>query len=384
MMFQPATVARYHPLLYIFTFTIPSIRPPHGGFNSSNPFNFLIFISVFSFDSFCRYQKVKAKILRSARHNSIQTKDALIIYELAIKMNNSKFQESDCTPKEESTNGGKNSSKPNLTTSSWTRLKDPRIVRVSRAFGGKDRHSKVCTVKGLRDRRVRLSVTTAIQLYDLQDRLGLDQPSKVVDWLLDVAKHEIDELPPLQMPSWFMHQDLQSMINVASQSETLEGAKTNTNGINWEDYCNPRKSKEKDDAFVQASDHQYSSVPIMFNNVVPNGSFLNLNHSNLSLSQFGSYRSMSSHQLEDPSHNFNMNMSGSQLLVYPPQSQEHNSRYPFYPKQLNFELLSSSSSSSHNPFASPLYTTNQGMMRPFHQCMNSNSLSEKNEQDKGK
>ncbi|EYU44205.1 hypothetical protein ABFS82_08G031800 [Erythranthe guttata] len=90
--------------------------------------------------------------------------------------------------------------------SSWsnTRLKDPRIVRVSRAFGGKDRHSKVCTVRGLRDRRVRLSVPTAIQLYDLQDRLGLNQPSKVVDWLLDIAKNEIDELPPLQIPQGMM------------------------------------------------------------------------------------------------------------------------------------------------------------------------------------
>ncbi|XP_060958986.1 transcription factor TCP13 [Cannabis sativa] len=82
----------------------------------------------------------------------------------------------------------------------WLRLKDPRIVRVSRVFGGKDRHSKVCTIRGLRDRRVRLSVPTAIQLYDLQDRLGLNQPSKVVDWLLNAAKDEIDELPPLPMP----------------------------------------------------------------------------------------------------------------------------------------------------------------------------------------
>lgn len=82
----------------------------------------------------------------------------------------------------------------------WPGLRNPRIVRVSRAFGGKDRHSKVSTVRGLRDRRVRLSVPTAIQLYDLQDRLGLNQPSKVVDWLLNAAQHEIDKLPPLQMP----------------------------------------------------------------------------------------------------------------------------------------------------------------------------------------
>ncbi|KAL7606682.1 hypothetical protein Lser_V15G15535 [Lactuca serriola] len=72
-----------------------------------------------------------------------------------------------------------------------------RIVRVSRASGGKDRHSKVLTSKGLRDRRVRLSVSTAIQFYDLQDRLGYDQPSKAVEWLLKAASTSIDELPSL-------------------------------------------------------------------------------------------------------------------------------------------------------------------------------------------
>ncbi|XP_054777668.1 transcription factor TCP2-like [Prosopis cineraria] len=72
-----------------------------------------------------------------------------------------------------------------------------RIVRVSRASGGKDRHSKVMTSKGLRDRRVRLSVTTAIQFYDLQDRLGYDQPSKAVEWLIKAASDAISELPSL-------------------------------------------------------------------------------------------------------------------------------------------------------------------------------------------
>ncbi|KAF5764705.1 putative transcription factor TCP family [Helianthus annuus] len=72
-----------------------------------------------------------------------------------------------------------------------------RIVRVSRASGGKDRHSKVLTSKGLRDRRIRLSVSTAIEFYDLQDRLGYDQPSKAVEWLIKAASSSIDELPSL-------------------------------------------------------------------------------------------------------------------------------------------------------------------------------------------
>ncbi|CAH2034459.1 unnamed protein product [Thlaspi arvense] len=72
-----------------------------------------------------------------------------------------------------------------------------RIIRVSRASGGKDRHSKVLTSKGLRDRRIRLSVATAIQFYDLQDRLGFDQPSKAVEWLINAASDSISELPSI-------------------------------------------------------------------------------------------------------------------------------------------------------------------------------------------
>ncbi|KAI0492922.1 hypothetical protein KFK09_027198 [Dendrobium nobile] len=71
---------------------------------------------------------------------------------------------------------------------------------IVRATGRKDRHSKVCTAKGLRDRRVRLSAHTAIQFYDVQDRLGYDRPSKAVDWLIKNAKPAIDRLA--QLPPW--------------------------------------------------------------------------------------------------------------------------------------------------------------------------------------
>ncbi|KAF8043413.1 hypothetical protein BT93_A1675 [Corymbia citriodora subsp. variegata] len=63
--------------------------------------------------------------------------------------------------------------------------------------GRKDRHSKVHTAKGPRDRRVRLSAYTAIQFYDVQDRLGFDRPSKAVDWLIRKAKPAIDRLAGL-------------------------------------------------------------------------------------------------------------------------------------------------------------------------------------------
>ncbi|KAK1414339.1 hypothetical protein QVD17_30083 [Tagetes erecta] len=71
---------------------------------------------------------------------------------------------------------------------------------IVRSTSRKDRHSKVCTAKGPRDRRVRLSAHTAIQFYDVQDRLGYDRPSKAVDWLIKKAKTAIDKLA--ELPAW--------------------------------------------------------------------------------------------------------------------------------------------------------------------------------------
>ncbi|KAK4792391.1 hypothetical protein SAY86_022826 [Trapa natans] len=71
---------------------------------------------------------------------------------------------------------------------------------IVRSTGRKDRHSKVYTAKDPRDRRVRLSAQTAIQFYDVQDRLGYDRPSKAMDWLIRNAKPSIDKLA--ELPPW--------------------------------------------------------------------------------------------------------------------------------------------------------------------------------------
>ncbi|KAJ8751689.1 hypothetical protein K2173_025853 [Erythroxylum novogranatense] len=152
-------------------------------------------------------------------------------------INSSKEVESPTNQDITSANDGK-LAKATSSSAPWLGLKDPRIVRVSKASGGKDRHSKVCTIRGLRDRRVRLSVLTAIQLYDLQDRLGLNQPSKVIDWLLDAAKHEIDELPPLPLPPANFgphHPAVTSPHEVDHSSQSDKERSKVTNSINWED-----------------------------------------------------------------------------------------------------------------------------------------------------
>ncbi|CAD6219377.1 unnamed protein product [Miscanthus lutarioriparius] len=57
-----------------------------------------------------------------------------------------------------------------------------------------DRHSKIQTAQGVRDRRMRLSLDVARDFFALQDRLGFDKASKTVDWLLTQSKPAIERL----------------------------------------------------------------------------------------------------------------------------------------------------------------------------------------------
>ncbi|XP_031249168.1 transcription factor TCP13-like isoform X2 [Pistacia vera] len=331
--------------------------------------------------------------------------------------------DSSTKPEENNASDGKMIKASSSTTSSpWLRLKDPRIVRVSRAFGGKDRHSKVCTIRGLRDRRVRLSVPTAIQLYDLQDRLGLNQPSKVVDWLLNAAKHEIDELPPLPVQPGSLgltHQQDMSSHEVGTSQPNREGFRINSS-INWEDGDEglPRsntiwgsnalwraKSKEtareaainEKENWTKGSHEEKQGVNEGQGAEVSSINFLpRPNNSSLP----GSHHGFTS-QTEDL-HNFNvvplpstLSLSSvSQILVCPPPGTTQPlfpSHVEIDPRQINqFQMLNSSS--SHNLFSNspspPLQSINQSM-RPFHFSMtpmvlpshsNSSSQSEKDQE----
>lgn len=60
--------------------------------------------------------------------------------------------------------------------------------------GKKDRHSKIYTAQGPRDRRMRLSLQIARKFFDLQDMLGFDKASKTIEWLFTKSKAAIKEL----------------------------------------------------------------------------------------------------------------------------------------------------------------------------------------------
>ncbi|KAG5527665.1 hypothetical protein RHGRI_028556 [Rhododendron griersonianum] len=270
----------------------------------------------------------------------------------------------------------------------WSRLRDPRIVRVSRASGGKDRHSKVCTVKGLRDRRVRLSVPTAIQLYDLQDRLGLNQPSKAVDWLLNAAKHDIDELPPLQIPPGSFGEIHGSSL---SRSERELGFQIN-HRVHWDDSLGLYRSnfwnsdatlrdkakaisigmEDRKESWNQTTNEEekqgnveghganvsptdffpkpnHSFIPGLLNNVAPYNSLYRLDPSSFSSSQTEDFPTRNFVPLPSTSSSLSF---GSQVLVCPPgiaQPYFPNSHVELDPKQINhFQILSSN---SQNPLS---------------------------------
>ncbi|XP_030452287.1 transcription factor DICHOTOMA [Syzygium oleosum] len=58
----------------------------------------------------------------------------------------------------------------------------------------KDRHSKIITAQGLRDRRVRLSIEISRRFFGLQDMLGFDKASKTLEWLLTKSRKAIKDL----------------------------------------------------------------------------------------------------------------------------------------------------------------------------------------------
>ncbi|KAK7324694.1 hypothetical protein VNO77_28456 [Canavalia gladiata] len=106
---------------------------------------------------------------------------------------------------------------------------------IVRSTGRKDRHSKVYTAKGPRDRRVRLSAHTAIQFYDVQDRLGYDRPSKAVDWLIKKAKSAIDKLA--ELPPWHPTPnttDAEHNHNNAGASDMAIAEQSESSGYNFQ------------------------------------------------------------------------------------------------------------------------------------------------------
>ncbi|XP_076920140.1 transcription factor TCP18-like [Bidens hawaiensis] len=87
---------------------------------------------------------------------------------------------------------------PNINNNNNNNLKlSDSLISPSRkrvAASKKDRHSKIFTAQGPRDRRVRLSIDISKKFFGLQDLLGFDKASKTLDWLFTRSKAAIKDL----------------------------------------------------------------------------------------------------------------------------------------------------------------------------------------------
>lgn len=110
----------------------------------------------------------------------------------------------------------------------------------------RDRHSKICTAQGPRDRRMRLSLQIARKFFDLQDMLGFDKPSKTIEWLISKSKASIKQVKESAAASeggggGGKHEHLQVSEN--ANDETLKVSKRKTKRV--DDSCKKKESREK-------------------------------------------------------------------------------------------------------------------------------------------
>ncbi|PHU17797.1 Transcription factor TCP12 [Capsicum chinense] len=127
-----------------------------------------------------------------------------------------------------------------------------------RRTGKKDRHSKICTAQGVRDRRVRLSLHIARKFFDLQDMLGFDKASKTIEWLFNRSNNAIKELSENIQPKEYS--DGNKITITSNNSSSSEGKNDSLMSEFEENSINGRKEKEKLSEMVQDNPHKRESM----------------------------------------------------------------------------------------------------------------------------
>jgi hypothetical protein len=89
--------------------------------------------------------------------------------------------------------------------------------------GKKDRHSKIHTSQGLRDRRVRLSSEIARKFFDLQDMLEFDKPSNTLEWLFTQSDTAIKELARTKNGGYNGYNDNKALLDSNSNKSFSSG-----------------------------------------------------------------------------------------------------------------------------------------------------------------
>ncbi|KAG7589429.1 CYC/TB1 R domain [Arabidopsis suecica] len=109
----------------------------------------------------------------------------------------------------------------------------------------RDRHSKICTAQGPRDRRMRLSLQIARKFFDLQDMLGFDKASKTIEWLFSKSKGSIKQLKERVAASEGGGEDEHLQVNEKEKDETLKVRVSKRRTKTMESSCKTKESRER-------------------------------------------------------------------------------------------------------------------------------------------
>lgn len=123
----------------------------------------------------------------------------------------------------------------------WKKKSKQTDPAARKRSGKKDRHSKICTAQGPRDRRMRLSLQIARKFFDLQDMLGFDKASKTIEWLFSKSKTAIKELMMMTQVKPTTTTDQDANINIANVSVTSDSEVVSQNG----DFLSRDKTNRK-------------------------------------------------------------------------------------------------------------------------------------------
>ncbi|XP_006302415.2 transcription factor TCP12 isoform X1 [Capsella rubella] len=109
----------------------------------------------------------------------------------------------------------------------------------------RDRHSKICTAQGPRDRRMRLSLQIARRFFDLQDMLGFDKASKTIEWLFSKSKASIKQLKESVAASEGGEDDEHSQANEKAKDEILKVKVSKRRTKTMESSCKMKELRER-------------------------------------------------------------------------------------------------------------------------------------------
>nr|QJP22263.1 CYCLOIDEA-like 1b isoform 2 [Chrysanthemum x morifolium] len=117
----------------------------------------------------------------------------------------------------------------------------------------KDRHSKIHTARGPRDRRMRLSLDVATKFFKLQDMLGYDKASNTIEWLIMKSKPAIQDLLTEHLYQSCSLMGVSNSASSVSECEVLSGLNDDqsTNKTVEDQRIAVNKEKKKHDKVIR-------------------------------------------------------------------------------------------------------------------------------------